>query len=551
MKKVRLFTLLSFALMLAMLLFVGCNNEEKISSLSLKDHEPDSIIEAAIGEFDCTDYTLVVSYDSGRTEEVKVTEEMIPDTDIFKLYSEGEHDITVSYEKHEYVIKVAVKRSTFGTLTLPETNVFTYDGAAHSVEVIGDMPANAVVTYLGGNSFVNAGTYDVTAIVSCEGYVTVKLYTTVKIERAVYDMSGVKFEAKEYVYDGGAHSVQISGTLPKGVAAPKYTINEKNTSSAVDVGEYTVRATFLNSDTNYEPIPDMTTTLTITPAEYKIKDVDIVFKKDGKVIEGASRVYDGTAVTFDLNDYNKLSSRVSVSFSVYDGEGNKISGSNKNTNIINAGIYTVKAEFTLADGKNYKPIEPIVREFEVLPAEYILEGVTINADTCTYDGEAHSIIISGTLPEDVSVAYEYYLGGVQVVDGEGKPVQSVVNAGRYTVKAVFTHTDKNRAQIEPVSGVLHITRATYNTMHLSVGYSGELVDDGTPKSVVLKGTLPEDIEVRYEYYKDGKLVTNSDGTPASAVSGAGEYTVKIIFNVKSGNYTPIEEMTHTFTILQG
>ena len=548
MKKAGLITLLSLTAMLAVLL-VGCGGEDNISSVSLKDHDHDSIIEAAIGEFDCTDYTLVLTYESGATEEIAITEDMIAEEDLFKLYKEGEQEITVSYLKHKCVIRVDVKRSSFGTLTIPENNVFTYDGEAHSVEVVGDLPASAVVTYPGGNSFVNAGTYDVTAIVSCEGYVTVKLYTTVKIERAVYDMSGVEFEAKEYVYDGSAHGVKITGILPDGVASPRYTINERETASAVDAGEYTVRASFASTDQNYEPIPDMLTTLTITPAEYTVKGVDIVFKKDGKVIDGGERVYDGTAVTFDLSDYNKLSSKVSVAFSVYDGEGNRISGSNKNTNIIDAGVYTVKAEFTLADSKNYKPIEPIVREFEVTRAEYVLNGVEMNSDTATYDGLSHSLTLSGNLPKDVTVSYEYYLGDALIVGDDGKPVQSVVNAGRYTVRAVFAHTDKNRGEIEPVSGILHITQAVYNTMYLMIDYSGELVYDGTAKSVVIKGVLPEDIEISLEYYLNGELVTNADGTPASAVSAKGEYTVKITFNVKNGNYAPIEDMTVTFSIV--
>ena len=220
-----------------------------------------------MGNFEYDAHTLVVTYESGKVKEVTLTEQMIAEADLFKFYQEGEHDITVSYEKCSYVFKVAVKRSTFEELSLPQNNVFVYDGKPHSVEVEGDLPANAVVNYIGGNSFTNAGTYDVTAVVSCDGYVTARLSTTVKIDRAKYDMSGVSFDAKEFVYDGQSHSVEISGTLPSGVSKPTYTISEKVTSSAVDVGVYTVRASFVNNNPNYEPIPDMTTTLKILPAE--------------------------------------------------------------------------------------------------------------------------------------------------------------------------------------------------------------------------------------------------------------------------------------------
>ena len=120
---------------------------------------------------------------------------------------------------------------------------------------------------------MNAGTYDVTAVVSCEGYVTQTLSTTVKIKQAKYDMSGVKFEGKEVVYDGASHSVAISGKLPDGVSSPIYTINGKDGSSATDAGEYTVKATFANLDPNYEAIPEM---------EAKLKRVDRERNLEGK-----------------------------------------------------------------------------------------------------------------------------------------------------------------------------------------------------------------------------------------------------------------------------
>ena len=523
---------------------------DKISSISLKGHDPDTSIEIALGGFDFGAYTLAVAYESGSTEEIKLTEEMISATDLFKLYQIGEHDITINYAEQKYTFKLSVKREVFEDLSFPENNVFTYDGKAHTVEVDGEIPANAVVTYIGANSFVNAGTYDVTAIVSCEGYVTQKLTSTVKIERAKYDMSGVKFEKKEVVYDGNTHSLVISGTLPEGVSSPTYTINEKVTSGATDVGEYTVKATFANNDPNYEAIPEMTATLKITPAEYVVKGVDIVFRNEnGNVINDQTKIYDANIVTFDLNDYNKLSKKVSVSFSVCDKDGNVISTSNKNTGIMNAGVYTVKVEFTHEDAKNYQPIAPIVRTFEILKADYpALENVQFVSVQATYDGTEHSIVIEGQLPKGVSVAYEYYLNDVLVVDNDGKPVTSVVNAGRYTVKAVFLHNDANRKQIEPISAKLNIEQAKLNAFNFVFDYSKSWVYDGAAKSVSVT-RKPECVEISFEYYLNGELVTNSDGTPATAVTEVGEYTVKVIVNVTTNNYVPLELADLTFSIV--
>ena len=443
-------------------MLVGCKKEDKISSVSIKDNDPNTAIEIALGGFDYGAYTLVINYESGNTEEIALTESMLATADQVKLFQEGDHDITVSYGDHGYTFKVSVKRSAFEGLSFPENNVFTYDGKPHSVEVEGNIPANAVVTYSGGNSFVNAGVYDVTAIVSCDGYVTAKLSTTVTIRRAKYDMSGVKLESKEFVYDGTSHSIAISGTLPTGVSMPSYTyiVNDKQVNGATDVGEYTVKATFANNNPNYEVIPDMVSTLKITPAEYNVKGIDIIWgNEDGKSINGAAKVYDGKSITFDLNDYSKLPKNVSVSFSVTDKSGKEISTSNKKTGIKNAGVYTVRVEFTLADSKNYKPIEPIVREFEVIKAEYpAIKNVEFLSAQATYDGNAHSVAILGTLPEGVTVSYEYYLNNTLVLDSEGKAVQSVTDAGRYTVKAIFTHTEENFGTIPALTTILNIDK---------------------------------------------------------------------------------------------
>ena len=550
MKKLRLFMFLTLITMLILLALSGCKNEDGVASISFKDHDPDTVIEVEVGDFDYSAYTVVVVYKSGTTEEIALTEEMITETDLFKLYQVGEHDITVNYGDSQYTFKVSVKRNSFGELKFPENNVFTYNGKAHTVEVDGEIPANAVVTYIGGNSFVNTGTYDVTAVVSCDGYVTQKLSTTVKIEQAKYDMSGVKFESKEAVYDGTSHSVAISGKLPDGVSSPTYTINGKAGSSAIDAGEYTVKATFANSNPNYEAIPEMETTLKITPAEHTVKGVDIVFKSEsGNVISSATKIYDGKSITFDLNDYSKLSKKITVSFSVYDKDGKVISTSNKKTNILEVGVYTARVEFTMADGNNYKPIPPIERTFEVLKAEYpSLQNIQFASSQSQYNGEAHSIAIEGQLPAGVTVSYEYYKDGKLLVDGENKPVQSVVDVGRYNVKAIFTHTDTNRNEIAPLSSVLNIMAVNFNVSNLSAELNGSDVYDGTEKAITVTGQLPDEIKAVVIYYQNGKIMENADGSYVTSVIEPGEYYVYVQFVTTSNNYVISGMLEYAFTI---
>lgn len=519
MRKVRLFLAFVLIAILSVSVFVGCDEEDYVSSISLKDYDPDTAIEISFDGFDYNLHTLLLTYSSGKVLEIPLTEDMISETDRLKFYKDGVHDITVSYANKSCIFKVLVKRATFQDISFPENNVFTYDGKPHTVEVKGDIPANAVVTYPGGNSFVNAGTYNVCAIITCDGYVTANLSTTVTVERAKYDMSGVKFEAKEFVYDGYTHSVEISGNLPDGVSSPKYTIDGKNASGAIKVGEYEVTASFATNDPNYEPIPDMKTTLTITQAEYVVKGVDIVFKNEGgKLIDGAYKIYDGASIVFDLDDYSKISKKLSVSFSVFDRAGNKISDSNKKTNIKNAGVYVVTVNFTHADGENYKSIAPIVRTFEVLKSEYPpLDNIHLISAQTTYDTKSHSLIIDGKLPDGVTVTYEYYRDNILLVDGNGNPVQSVTDVGIYTVKAVFAHNDPNCTKIDDMSASLNIKKATLPITMLGFTIGNTVEYDGTPHKATFKTWkevvgVQEDVlkysEIKYSVYdiNSGKYV---------------------------------------------
>ena len=457
MRKMRLFFTLTLAVIASLLILSGCGDNNKASMLALKDHDSNSAIEMTVGNFDYGSYTLLVTHGSGEVEEVALSEEMISEADIFKFYQEGEHTITASYGGQSCTFKISVRRATFGELRFSENRVFTYDGNSHTVEVEGDLPANAVITYPSGNSFVNAGTYDVTAIVSCDGYVSQKLSTTVKIERAKYDMSGVSFDSKEIVYDGATHSIEISGTLPEGVSAPKYTIDGTSNSSAINVGEYTVTAVFTNNNPNYDAIPSMEAVLSITPAELTVEGLDIVFKNEnGDLLETPSKVYDGLNVLFELNDYSKLLKKATVSYSVFDKKGVAISTSNINTNMNNAGEYTVKAEFVLVDNKNYKPIDPVVRTFEIKKASYDMSRIHFDSNVVAYNGEEHRLVLE--IPNDIDilsedVTYEYYLDGELVVSGKDV---GVTEAGKYTVKAIITVKNENYEQIDALEATLQI-----------------------------------------------------------------------------------------------
>lgn len=556
MKKIRLLLICALLIAAASLMSAGCSKSEKISSVSIKDHDPEEAIEMLIGNFDYGAYTLVVTYDSGKIEEIPLTEAMIADADLFKFYQEGEHTITVSHGDKTYEFRISVKRSTFESISFPEDNVFTYDGEPHTVEIDGDIPANAVVTYPGGNSFINAGTYDVTAIVTCEGYVTEKLSTTVKIERATYDTDSLQFEKEEFVvvYDGELHSAKLLGTLPEGVSEPTYLINGNKIQGVADVGEYTVLAVFANNNPNYETIPDRETTLKIIPAEYDMPEVDIIFKtQDGDPIESAQKVYDATDVLFDIENREYLSSKLNIAFTVSDANGNVISNSNKETNIRNAGIYTVKAEFSLGNNKNYKAIEPIVRTFEIKKAKYEVSlEKCFGSDIVIFDGEAHSLTVilpSGLniSPEDIT--YRYYLAG------ELLPIENnmgVVDVGEYTVIATFSVNDENYEQIPDMQAILRIEKNILEASSLVFGSDTQLIYTGESQMVEFSG-------FSLNYLKCETVIYKIDGETSTIVAEAreiGYYSCVITVSIKDtdncvfSNEETSVEYTCMFEILE-
>lgn len=499
MKKTGILSICIFIIALILLLTSGCSKQEQIESIAIKDYNSDSAIEIAMGDFDYGRYALIVSYDSGRTEEISLKEDMILDADVFKFYQVGEHEVTVSYGEKTCSFKLSVKRGTLENIKFPENNVFTYDGKAHTVEIEGNVPANAVVTYPGGNSFTNAGTYNVTAIVTCEGYVTGKATTTVTIERAKHDMSGVKLNSKEVVYDGKSHSLEIEGALPAGVSAPTYYINGNKKSSAIDVGEYTVTASFANNNINYEAIPNMEATLKIVSAEYDVDGIDIVFKsKDGSVINGAYKIYDGESVTFGINDRKFLPSGTQVSYKISNAKGEAVD------DITEVGVYEIKAEFIVPDNKNYKPMQPITRTFEIRKAKHDIENIHFDSEVFLYNETSYSIFV--TFPYDfdmdeVDVAYEYYLNGELLLDGEGNPLSAVTNAGEYTVKAIFTVKNKNYEQIASKQATLEIK--PYEIDIASFYYDDErsFIWDGNPHKVSFYGWDIEGLEYEIVLYK--------------------------------------------------
>ncbi len=355
---------------------------------------------------------------------------------------------------------------------------FVYDGSAHSLAVKGTLPEGVTVSYE-GNSATNVGEYNVTATLSGEGYETLTLTAKITVTKAT--ITGVTLEDDTVTYDGEEKSLEVSGTLPEGVTVT-YTGN-----GVTDAGEHAVTATLTGA--NYNNLT-LNATLTIEKADYDMS---------GIALNGKTVTYDGNEQSVLIE--GTLPEGLEVS---YEGNG-----------VTDVGVYTVTATFTNSN-PNYNDVAAMTATITIVKSD--VEGITFSDLTVTYDGEAHSALITGTLPEGVTVAYD---------------VNGFINAGVYTVTATFTDTTGNYNDLPDLTATVTINKASLEGVitlnNLTVAHTA-----GQTHSLTVTGTLPEGVEVTYT---NNGQTTPGTYTVTAVVDGGDNYedlTLTAVLTVKGG-----------------
>ena len=369
----------------------------------------------------------IFEYVEGQTYEVKVTGDLPAGTTV-------EYSYDYVSEVGTYKTVAVIYGKNYETLTLEATVhvvdlkqlvgfdssklTFTYDTKAHTVtldtsKVIAEIKTgrNFKVEY-NQNTFTNAGTYDVVATVSADGFTTFTVATQVVVNKGDLEkVAGLKVSADDVVYDGEAHYASHTD-LPEGVTATvKYFMNGSEVDATVVTGVYTAVFTFVDANGNYE---DKTLTvdfeiekMTITDGfTFNGKAYD--YYQDPDTLEAKERSINITYALASLTNKYGITA-VSVKY-VY---GNQESDSP--LKFTEVGEYTVKVVITYDEKSNklYKPTEleaTLVINYDVMD----LEG--INAETTQIafvNGKALHPTCSGDL-EGVTV--EYLLDG-EVVEG--------------------------------------------------------------------------------------------------------------------------------------
>ena len=402
-------------------IFAGCNKSNEVVNITVKDNSSDIPFEVYVGEVDFSQYYLIVEYESGELVEVNMTKDMISSAEEVKLYRIGSQELDVQYAKKTTKIYFNVNKKELSDLYIEDVHA-VYTGDYIEVNVSGNISKNAVIVYPNGNKFKDVGVYEVKALVYEEGYAVKELTSNVVISKATYDMSGINFYDTSVTYDGNIKNIMVEGTLPNGVS-----VTYEYSNLALSVGSYEVTAKFHGDFDNYESIPDMKATLTITKAIYDMSEIKF---------ENMTFTYDGTPHSLAILNEDLLPEGIEV---IYE-----------NNSHIDAGEYEVIVSFE-GDNLNYEPLETLTAILTINKTKYDLSGINFESCLFKYDGTSKEIEIQGQLPEGVSVTYYIYSSNLEISYDEFP-----VEVGTYVVVAKFSHSNANYLDIKDMHAIIVI-----------------------------------------------------------------------------------------------
>lgn len=454
----------------SILVFVACKEERLAKSISLKGYSSEQPLEFCMGNFPYSDYTVTITYNDGETEELPLAEDMIPETDKLKFFQEGRNSITVSYKGAETSVEIKVARKEFSDSVRLNEFTATYNGSAFVVEVEGDIPGGTKIVYPQGNTFQDAGSYDMTAILQCDGYATKILSTRVNIEKATYDVTSAQLYNETVVYDKDAHSLAVKGkpfedekgkvlynpaNLPQGVSVSYSIIKVKDGkgdgiatdeqqlvegNKAVEAGTYKVCAKFKGDARNYNAIPDSVANLTIERATYDMSKIEVADK---------TVTYSGETHALSILEDSKLPLDVAVSYQIKqlkNGAGEAVTDTYKVGNTaINAGVYLVKASFGI-NGKNAENYitAPMEKEayLTIRRASHDEEMKNVYLDTKWekfVENKTYEIDFECELPQGVTPQFTLKNKSGETIDGRMKKIETAVENDETAVKTTYKY----------------------------------------------------------------------------------------------------------------
>ena len=350
-------------------------------------------------------------------------------------------------------ITVVLATYDVADITLSGNKNPEYDGQAHALTISKALPAGvtAVITYKKDGDAVasttaptDAGTYTVTLSFTQDDTVNYETITktvteTLTIAQADYPNAGnISFAGGTITHDGNKHKLEATG-VPAGVTVTyKYGSTEQSTPFEFeDVNEsgYTVKAIFSHTNPNYKKIADKEVKLIITNKNtYNVSN--LAFTVSGA--SGSNGAYTATyspdsAITFALGgklldkEGGEVTPNLAYKYEKSDGNGG---WTEVNAAALkNAGSYRITATATTNDA-TYADVQPFVATLTIAKANY--NSVSFDDMlNVVYDGEEHTLTVTGTLSEGVNATYS-------VKNKEGT---SFTEIGEYEFTVTFSNPD--------------------------------------------------------------------------------------------------------------
>lgn len=399
------------------------------------------------------------------------------------------------YEAAEMTCKMVINKAQIDTSDVKfENKTCKYNGEEHKLEIVGKLPKGVQVIYV-GNSVKNLGDHKAYAILYGDNYEDTVLYATISVE--VNDIEGITLSDKSFSYDGTAHKLGFSGTLPKGVKA-----EWSDDSSRTDVGTTTVTLTLSGYGYNTKVL---TAYITVNQGDLDkvlgVKLEDTTFTYDGNEhglsYSSTAKLPDGIIVTRDNNSLTDVGAK-KVTFNFHDEKGRYKD-------------LTLSANLTVVAAD-------VSDLFVFNDADY-----NYNGRTRTVRAEYYS-----DLPEGITVKYTC----------NGKTQEepfSFTDAGTYTITMVAEGND-NYETVKKTATLL-IQKAGLG-FYVDIDRNQKFTSNGRDHlpEYEINEFAPEEVleDSVVSYFYNGQQITTGFDQP-------GEYEVVIV--IESANYRHEEEVT--------
>lgn len=390
------------------------------------------------------------------------------------------------------------------------------------------------------------------------------------IAKADYDMSGVKFEDDEVIYNGEVQSIAVTG-MPEGLTV-SYSEGIK------DVGSVVITAVFATENANYNVPGSMQATLTVNPKSVTVSGT----------VTAVDREYDGSEYV-DLVWRNYALEGViendTVNFTYRGVMEDKNAGENKIVNVI--------VELTGEDCGNYKVVQPESITVNISPVEITvvwggtefdyngtLQTPTASAETGIL-GETVTLTVNGgqinagtytatATPDNgnyvlVNDSVEFTINKIaSVIDVSGVNTHYVYNGNQQIInsgatlnhsEAQLIYSNNSFTTVAKGNGMVVTIRVEESTNYYA---AAEYVEIEVAKADYdMSEVLFEDATKVYNGMTQGitvsSLPTGADGVPVSVsysagIKDVGTVEITATFATVSGNYNVPEEMTATLTV---